>query len=299
MSQDFLANVQLEGALPDDEKTDEQETETSADSPSDTKVTDESPSQEGGEKDDTSGASKEGSLEESDSNTSDETNNVPFNKHPRFKQVLTERDTYRDLVEQMQGSIQELKAGFEEVKKSTVKSEPDTIPQWFSNVWGEDRHAWNELKSTVNDGGVRSAEDVQRLVQAELQRQRTEQAQTEQKNQQWVEQEFSRIEESFGVSMPQGSDERNEFVSWVMKVRPSNEEGTFDLVRGFEAFQEIKEARRLKASANVDTKKKIASHSVSSQASESKKGAIPPHALRRMTFQELAMEGLKEEGLLE
>lgn len=56
--------------------------------------------------------------------------NLPFHKHPRFKEIIEENKKFKDEIEQMK---QDVSHQFEEIKKPLI----DEIPESFKKLYGD------------------------------------------------------------------------------------------------------------------------------------------------------------------
>lgn len=297
---DIMADVEIEGAIPDQEETqdliieddqniNEQETATSEASPAENKLTDEAPSQEGVQ-------ATETKVEEA--NTPDENNNLPFNKHPRFKEIVDEKNYFRERTEALEAKIQQLQDTVTPLTQASKPTETVKIPKFFADVYGEDPEAYAEFLSVQRQEAQRVVEE-QRQAEA---RER-EQAQTQrQREEQYISEQFKAIEDKYGDRLEQGTSERNEFVKFYTENPISkfdqNGRPVYDLVAGYDLFKRIKQAESNVPSPVVQKKKAIASQTIDRASTAPTQSGLTKEQMAGMSFSELARLALEEEGLL-
>ena len=278
MNNSFLANVQVEGQEAQDLNKHEQVEETPAESLAENKPQDVPPSPEGGESKDAA-IPKEGEAESKD-NSPDATNQIPFNKHPRWLEMLEERNALREQVAALAERVDKVQSVSE-----TKSPEVEALPKWFAEIYGDNLDAWKDYQSHLD---------------SELQkRQANQQAQTEAKRRQeaseadrwskWVEDSVQKIEAKNNVDLPKGSSERNEFMAYVLKVKPTDDEGNIDLITAWNEYSEKKELLKLRDLQKSEARKDVASISSPSASKNepAKEEYVTLSQMRRRSFQDL------------
>ena len=265
---DFLANVPTEGPVDIDKELfgkpkegDKVETEkTPTASPAETKTKTEEPaSPQAGE----------------NKNTEDD-NNIPFHKHPRWKererQFNETKKQYEDRLAQMEAKLTEL--GNSSSAKKTSAVDTSAIPQWFVELYGDNPLAWQKYEQAQE---MQYAQWRDRLVKETEQLDQKEQAQLKEANK-FVEDSISKLEEQYDIdlSYQDGKNSlRNEFLNFMLERRPSTEDGTYDFINGWKWFSET----RTKEPVDETTaaKKNVAAKTVPSKKAEaaSKEFATP------------------------
>lgn len=289
---DLMANVEIEGSLADDQNIDEQGTETSEASPAENKPNVESPSQEG-EPATEADATQEAKAEEA--NIPDENNNLPFNKHPRFQEIVEEKNYFKENFEKAMGLVQQL----QESVKPIVESKPTEgvkIPKFFADVYGEDPEAYAEFLNVQRQEAARVFAENQQKEQQEREAKR----QIQQQEEEYIGQQFKAIEDKFGTRLEAGSLERNEFTKFFLEYPIVSKENAdkYDLVRGYELFQRQKAGEQVANSAKVQQKKTIASQTIDRTASAPTQTGLTREQKAKMSFSEIAAYALKEKGLM-
>lgn len=240
MLDNFLANSQQEGQTLDEilsGNSGEQETETPADSPAEDNQTEQSPSSRGEEE--SEGTSKE---KPKDSTNTENANNLPFNKDPRFKEILEERNKYREELAKMRAEMDER---FAKIAPPT-QQEKKEIPEPFVKLFGENEEVWNQWKALSEI----QREQIKQEVIAEQERAVREKQEEQQRWDKWRDESIAKIEEKFGVSLPDGSSDRNELLSIATKFLPTDEDGNISFEKSYELMQALrKDASEQKAKA--------------------------------------------------
>jgi hypothetical protein len=253
---DFLADIQHDGITLDDivRKLDEAGKDTPTESPAGTNQTEEAPSSQGAEQ---PIASPQEEKPASEANTESDTN-VPFNKHPRWKQMQEERDGLRKRVDDLESSLQNVKSSIP-VQQEGVEE----VPTWFRMAVSEDVSIWKEYKKYSSQERA----EIKRELMEEQVKERQRQDQETNRWKQYVDQSLVKVEDSFSVdlSTEQGKGLRNEFLDFMLKRKPTDDQGNVDFVNGWQWFQEVKQAPQSRVS---EAKKKVAAMSDSSGSSE-------------------------------
>ena len=297
----LMAGVEVEGAIPEDETNDqnnnEQETETSEASPAETKLTEEAPSQEGAPDQEAETEEAQAEPEEADGNIPDETNNLPFNKHPRFKEVIEEKNYFKERTERLEAQIQQLQETVKPLTEAAKPAEQVKIPKFLADVYGEDPEVYAEF---VNE--------QRRIAQAVLdERSRQEQQEREQyqtakqKEEAYISEQFKIIEDQHGVRLDPGTSERNEFTKFYIEnpISKFDDEGkpVYDIVGGYNLFKRIKAAESAVPSPTTQKKKAIASQTIDRTATAPIQSGLTSEQKSRMSFSELAAQALRDQGL--
>ena len=157
----------------------EKENENSAESSTETNENGKEPSQEGEpEKDNTS-------VEE----------NIPFHKHPRFKEIIEENKKLKDEIEQVRTEFSQ--------KLESIKNEPTTeqIPESFKKLYGDSPEIWAAWNEYLSEEKAKIKEEVFANIRAEAEKKEKEVMllkQKEKEAQQYFENQFAEIESQDG-----------------------------------------------------------------------------------------------------
>lgn len=254
---ELLASVQTEGS-PFKEpavKTDEATKENVVAPPAKEEPTTASPPPEGEE-------GKAKAAPEAKSPSDSENGNtpgvqLPYNKDPRWNKMREER---KQLETKLDDALKQLADLQNRVQSSPQQTQvqPVQIPEWFSDLFGTNAELWAKFQKFDDQ---RQTAFVERYRQQEAERQTAAQKETEKWNK-WVSDSLSSIEDTHGVdlSSPQGQALKNEFLKFVYEVKPTNENGDIDLVRGWQFFtQYVKKTDDTKAKAKKAMAAKVSS----------------------------------------
>jgi len=195
MEDNFLTNAELEGqnldSLDDiftepesafeEKPTEESEKETDNSSESSTEINEneKEPSQKG---------------EPKKANTSAE-ENIPFHKHPRFKELIEENKKLKEEIEQTRTEFSQ--------KLESIKNEPTTeqIPESFKKLYGDSPEIWAAWNEYLSEEKVKIKEEVFSDIRAEAEKKEKEASllkQKEKEAQQYFENQFAEIESQDG-----------------------------------------------------------------------------------------------------
>jgi hypothetical protein len=244
MSDETLANFKSEGTGLEDflqsQITDEeQETETPESSPDEEQTTDnESPSQEGEESDD---ESTEKSEDESDDNTPDETDNVPFHKHPRWKQRQQEMEELKSQNEKLSDELRQF------VKAQTNSNQEFVPDDEFKYLFGDNPEAYKKFKGMTE-------KYAKELVDEQINSFKQEQERIQEQTQKWEQHMENTLSElSIDNNVKLSKSDRNEIYKMALDIRPTDSDGNISIEKTFELWND----RREKPSA--EKKKRVAS----------------------------------------
>lgn len=232
----------------------------------------ESPASEGESTEETS---KE---ESSDENTPDE-KNLPFHMHPRWKALMQERDELRQAQETLQKQVQEMQS-----KVSVVNSQPASIPDWFTQAYGDDQDLW----ARYQEENKRTRDEIKQEILQDIRSEQSK-AQAEQDQMlEWIDQQMSVLGEthSIDLSYKDGKNSlRNELIKIALEYHPTDQQGNID----FEKVYEIRELKS-KRDEKVEKRKEIAQAVSSTQkiSEPAKKDYLTPEDLKNKDWLELA-----------
>lgn len=168
--------------------------------------------------------------------------NLPFHQHPRWIERENELNELRERDEQTSRELAELKA-FKET--STKQTEDTTVPEWFSELYGDNQVAW----SKYNAHEQTRTEEIENRIIARQREEQTKASQEASHWDKWVDTEVTKLE-SKGYKF-----ERNELIQTMVEFRPTDADNNFD----FEAGYKIYDALREKAdSSKSDARKQLA-----------------------------------------
>jgi len=301
---ELMADVEVEGSLSNEEaeslNNNEQGTETPAESPADNKPTEEAPSQEGVQ----AQVEPVETPAEPVANTPDENNDLPLNKNPRFKEVIEEKNYFKEQYEKTLGLVQQLQESVRPIAdqvrlqhEANKPVETVQIPKFFTDVYGEDPEAYKEFLNVQRSEAQKVLDEARSRDQQESEARQRQKAEEEQ----YIGEQFKAIEEKFGTRLEPGTHERNEFTKFYLENPiggfDANGVPRYDLVKGYELFNRMKTAEQSAPSASVAQKKAIASQTIDRTASAPVKTGLTREQKAKMSYREIAEYALKEKGL--
>ena len=228
----FMSGIPTEDPILENDadflgQTDEQETDTPAESATeDNQVSTDSPSQEG-ETEEEATPSKE---------TPDETNK-DFHKNPRFKELVEEKNRWKAQAEE----LARLKVEVEQIRSQPQDNEP-SIPEWFKGLYGDDADRWNDYSQYQKSQRDQVKQELLLEQQQKIQQQQ---------------QQVTRWEEYSNDSMDKleaaGKEfDRKELKSFVEKWAPVDQYGNYDYSKGYELMTMAKAPNPEKSKARKD-----------------------------------------------
>lgn len=242
---EFFDAIQQEGELVGQEK------ETPAESSPESNRTETSPSSQGEQE-----QQEESVTSQPEANTENEEEKVPFHRHPRFKALIEEKQHLRQTVEDLLPLREEVERMKQELKEKGVATTPTQIPNWFSNLFGENEYAYQEyMKHTQAE-----REAIKSEIKQDFEREQQLKAQEQQRWRNWV-------DENLNILKEQGHKfNKNELMKIMFDYKPTDDQGNLSFEKGFDLYQKIK----LSELNSSKEKKDIASKSISENKPESK-----------------------------
>lgn len=262
-----VPETQVEGENPNNIEKVEEPSESPAENPS----TDTTPSSQG-------------------VNTDTQTE-VPFNKHPRFSELVEEKNSYKKLNEE---TLEALKAAQEVIKSLSaakpVEARAEALPEVFTDVYGEDPEKYVAYLNLQRSIAAKVLEE-ERAKEQEIASKARE---AEQAEEQYLKGQFATIADKFGKKLEVGTSDYNEFVSFYLEAPIRNGENKLDLVKSYELFDKVKSADRAVAKQVTDTKKAIAANTTSTSPSSTV--VEPSNTNSKRSIREILAETFREAG---
>lgn len=270
---ELLAGIPSEGvdaqqAVEDSRKeiADSQEEETPAESPADNKSEEESPASSG---------DKEEAKAESN-NSEDEDKNLPFHKHPRWKQMYEEN---RQLREEQQRLKQEVDQRLTSVQSMAQQAKSVQLPERFVKLYGDNEEAWRLYKEEQD---ALKAEIKQEILR-ERESQETAKQEAVRKGEEYVQTSLQTLQEE-GIRF-----DRNELMKFMVDFKekygtlPTDENDNIDFRKGYDLMMALKQDKNVEASAKSQARKKIADATATTSKGEpEEKEYLTAAELRKM-----------------
>ena len=254
--------------LSDDEMDNiglETETDDSEESQTETNQEEKSPSQEGENQD-----------EKKSDNIPDD-KQIPFHEHPRFKELVEEKNNYKSQLEEMRNEIENL-------KQPAKQEQPTDAPQWFVNTFGGgvNDEATNSLWKEYNNHNQAQQEAI---IQRTIEKIKTEQAQEARQSQEakdYVENQIKEIE-STGKKV-----DRKELIRVINDYRPIDEQGNWNIKKAFQILEfeqsQQKKDKNQKQDAKSIARRKIAEIDTKPIPESGEETTLGWHQIRKMDW---------------
>jgi len=178
---------------------------------------------------------------------------VPFHKHPRFQQLVKERDQEREAREALEARLSEL-----ETKQ--VNSQPKSAPPEFVHLFGDNPDFYQEF-SRLTQAEAKKIVD-ERMSQLERERQEADNKQKQATE--FIEKSLAELADETGIDLTNPKcSERNEIMDIAVKYRPIDDQGNIDMRKSYDLWKQIKPkkddtiAKKQLASSTMDKTKKV------------------------------------------
>lgn len=289
MPEDFLAGIQQEDIEGDDAiaqvleaaKDESTEKDTPSESPTDKTTTGKVPSPDGTQDD---------AKEESAPSNSQDENNVPFHKHPRWKAMHDKNRALEETLAMTAAEVQELRAfreqtasRLDQVDRITRGEEKVTIPKWFGVAFGEENtELYQEYQQHQTEMRQQiKAEIVQEQQQAHQAATHAAQSETARWDA-WVTKSVDGLRDE-GLEF-----DENELRAVALKYLPSDDRGNIDFRKAYDILQ-IEKVKDMKPTEKAKARKAIAAATTTKGSSESPpKEYMTAADLRRTSWNKLA-----------
>lgn len=172
---------------------------------------------------------------------------VPFHKHPRWIEREKELEEVKARETQISQELQEL-------KDARSKPVDTSIPEWFRELYGENKVAWEKYSVREVE---REKEIETRLIERQTQAVQEQQAEA-QRWSKWVDDEITKLETEGNTF------DRNKLIKTMLDYRPTDENNNFDFKAGLKIYQALE--------AQPDPAKAVARKELADKTTTSSKG---------------------------
>lgn len=191
-------------------------------------------------KEETSESSTEEAVKEEPSqkgdNTSDEDKPRPFHEEPRFKEVIEEKNKWKEKATELEDKLESLDKKVEEIGKPV----DTTVPIWFSKLYGDDPDTYKEYQKAHEE---EKSLDRQKWEEEQDVKKKEEEAKIK-KAEEWIDNEIVAVGDDNSVDLAYKGGEnsaRNEFVKFMKENKIFNQEGNLDFRTGYKFYQKMKD----------------------------------------------------------
>lgn len=210
MENDFLADLQRQGRVDLPEPKTEKEP--------DEKPTPSSPEEKESEQEQS--PSSQGEQEKGDAkpDNTENDNNLPFHKHPRWKAQQQELKEAREFREYALPLLKRLG------EKPDRDEETVEIPDWFAELYGDNAEAWKKYRAY----DTQQRKQLRAEILEDMQKEQQKATEAQSKQEKWVEDELSKLTED-GLKF-----DRNELLKIAVDYKPTDDEGNISLRKAYD-----------------------------------------------------------------
>lgn len=173
---------------------------------------------------------EQGESTSSDVEDKSDANNLPWNKDPRFKEMIEMAKAFPTLKQELES----LKGSMTEVQGSLPKKAPE-IPQEFKDLFGDNAEAWEKYDALSKRQKEQWIKEYEERTEAKA----SEAAETERRSQEWLSNELQQLTDS-GKTF-----DKNKLMKVATEFLPTDENGllsipkAYELYKKFEAIEEM------------------------------------------------------------
>lgn len=273
MPEPFIDDIKRSGRVDLPPQPDEEEKETPPAPSAEEETKEETPpASPGGDepesKEDDEGASED---DEGKSKTGDEDKLPPFHKHPKWISVQQDLKELREFKETALPLL-------ENIGKAPSSEEKDEIPEWFSDLFGENESAWKKYRAY----NAAERKQLREEITTELQQAEARKVDDQKRHDQWVDDEVQKLKDE-GLKFDQ-----NELLRTALEYLPTDANGNISFKKAYDIMVGMKASGGGKPKS-AEEKKKIADATMGKdKGSDGKRDYKIPADLKGKTFHDLA-----------
>lgn len=167
---------------------------------------------------------EQGESLSSDSEDKSDANNLPWNKDPRFKEMIEMAKAFPTLKQELES----LKGSMTEVQGSLPKKSPE-IPQEFKDLFGDNAEAWEKYDALSK----RQKESWIKEYEERTQAKEREKQETEQRSQEWLKSELQTLTDE-GKTF-----DKNKLIKIATEYMPTDENGLLSIPKAYELYKKF------------------------------------------------------------
>jgi hypothetical protein len=201
-----------------------------------------------------------------------ENESVPFHKHPRFQQLVEEKNKALEKIAELESYIKP--------NKDNVLEE---IPEEFVELFGDDRDIWDKWKKLNS----RQKEEMEREIIEKIRTQEQEEIKKKENLQKYVENSIKSLQDKGEVF------DQNELIKFMIEFEDKyapilNKDGNYDFEKGLELMKQLKPQQKKEDTTPKKEVAKILSEKTKPSTNDS--AALSIRTLRNKSFTTLAEE---------
>jgi hypothetical protein len=170
------------------------------------------------------------------------------------------------------------KKELEQTIEDKTKQEDSNIPEWFTELYGDNQVAWSKYEQREKA----REEEIEKRVLTAYETKQQEQVDQSKKWEKWVDDQVELLENE-GKKF-----DRNELIKTVLDYRPTDEQGNFDLRKGYDIMEALKGKQdAVKTQASLERKKIADTTSKAGGGDSPKKDYMTPSDLRNKSWNQI------------
>jgi hypothetical protein len=200
--------------------------------------------------------------------------NLPFHKHPRFKNLIKENKELKTMLAEINQKLSP--------KENTETPSTDTIPNWFKSIYGDNQELYKEFSTYSNQ---QQQEIVAKAVET-LREEMTKPQREAEQVQQWISEKLTELHD-------EGEEFTDDELINVMKeYTPFGENGQLDFRKGLKlmkAFATVK-SKDTTDKEKSEARKKIGAMTAGGGQGTPPKSAVNMNDIRKKSWNQLVRE---------
>jgi preprotein translocase subunit SecD len=201
--------------------------------------------------------------------------NVPFHKHPRFKQLVEERKELKEKVDTYEQRLAQLES------KASASAQSTEIPAWFVHLYGENAQAW----SLYSDYTKAEKDRIKSEAVAEIQQEKSQAENRQREMDGWVSDNIQTLKDE-GIKF-----DENKLLKVLVDYSPTDKAGNIDFRKGLDILDKLEKLEHIDAGKKTQAKKEIAASTTATAEGTSKgKTSLTAKQLRKMSWADLVDE---------
>ena len=189
---------------------------------------------------------------------------LPFHKHPRFKALVDEKNSYKSKLEELEKFKEDT-----ENKLKSIETKPDSdIPGWFVEIFGENPEAWTKYQ----DQNKSERESLKAELLAELKQSSTKEEESIVEGRKYIDDQIELLKEK-GITF-----DRNALMKAMNDAPIFDKDGNLDFITKAELL-ELKGKKDPEKKTNL--KKKISEDGTQSGDEQKPRTYKTPEEMRR------------------
>ena len=155
---------------------------------------------------------------------------IPFHKHPRFKEVIQARKEAEKKAEELEGELEKLREDVDSKFSEIKESHSETIPAWFSELYGDNAEAWNKYQEHDKE----TRDEIKQEIREEFESEQKKKTKEAEYWNNWIDGQITDLKDT-GLKF-----EKNDLMKVMFDYKPTDDEGNLDFKKGYEIMEMLK-----------------------------------------------------------